>query len=76
VANHTEARALAARLQSSLVDTPLEHDGQIRFTASFSVALTGDYGHDLGTLTTAVTDTLEAVKTAGGNDIVVATDAH
>ncbi|MGO4103555.1 GGDEF domain-containing protein [Leifsonia sp. YAF41] len=75
-ANHTEARALAARLQSSLVDTPLEHDGQIRFTASFSVALTGDYSHDLGTLTTAVTDTLEAVKTAGGNDIVVATNVH
>ena len=75
-ANPAEARAIAVRLQNSLVDTPLEHDGQIRFTASFSVAHTGDYGHDLGALTAAVTDAVDAVKTAGGNDIVVATAAH
>lgn len=74
-ATRAEARAIAARLQISLVDTPLESDGQIRFTASFSVAHTTDHTHDLGTLTAAVTHGVEAVKSAGGNDIRVAASA-
>ncbi len=74
-ASTADARAIAARLQSSLVDTPLDAEGQIRFTASFSVAHTGDHAHDLGALTAAVTHAVEAVKTAGGNDIRVAVAA-
>jgi diguanylate cyclase (GGDEF)-like protein len=74
-ANTAEARAIATRLQISLVDTPLEEAGQIRFTASFSVAHTSDHAHDLRVLTAAVTRTVEAVKVAGGNDIQVAAAA-
>jgi len=74
-ANAADARAITTRLQNSLVDSPLEEEGQIRFTASFSVAHTADHGHDLDVLTAAVTHAVEAVRTAGGNDIRVAVAA-
>ncbi|GAA3876057.1 hypothetical protein GCM10022381_18410 [Leifsonia kafniensis] len=75
-ASALDARAIAARLQIALVDTPLEEGEQIRFTASFSVAHTGDHGHDLDALTAAVSRAVEAVKSAGGNDIQVAAAAR
>ncbi|PPF60579.1 hypothetical protein C5E11_16655 [Clavibacter michiganensis] len=73
VASETEALALAERIQIALVDTPLPDRQKIRLTASLGIATSFDHGYALTALTAAVLSSVEQVKSAGGNHIVVGT---
>lgn len=68
-ASVADERAIAGRIQTALVDEPLPASQQIRLTASFGIADTDGFGHDLGRLTDAVGKAIDAVKLSGGNDI-------
>jgi diguanylate cyclase (GGDEF)-like protein len=70
-ASASEARVLAERIQTALVDEPLQEGSQIRLTASFGIADTFDHGYDLTSLSAAVNTAIDAVKVDGGNDIAV-----
>jgi diguanylate cyclase (GGDEF)-like protein len=70
-ASASEARVLAERIQTALVDEPLQEGAQIRLTASFGIADTFDHGYDLPSLSIAVSAAIDAVKVDGGNDIAV-----
>ena len=70
-ASAAEARALAERMQTSLVDEPLKEASLIRLTASFGIADTFEHGHSLTALGAAVTTAIATVKGNGGNDIAV-----
>ncbi len=71
VASTREARALAERIQATLVDEPLKEASRIRLTASFGIADTFDHGYALTALSVAVNTAVEAVRAGGGNDIAV-----
>ena len=66
-----EARAVAERMQATLVDEPLKEASLIRLTASFGIADTFDHGYALTALSIAVNTAIETVKERGGNDIAV-----
>ena len=66
-----QARAVAERIQATLVDEPLREASLIRLTASFGIADTFDHGHALFALSTAVNTAIDTVKMNGGNDIAV-----
>ncbi|MDJ0376927.1 diguanylate cyclase [Cryobacterium sp. PH31-L1] len=70
-ASAAEARALAERIQTTLVDETLTEASLIRLTASFGIADTFDHGFTLPALSIAVNTAIDTVKTAGGNDIAV-----
>ena len=70
-ASAAEARALAERIQTTLVDETLTEASLIRLTASFGIADTFDHGFTLTALSAAVNTAIDTVKTAGGNNIAV-----
>ena len=70
-ASAAEARALAERIQTMLVDEPLKEASLIRLTASFGIADTFDHGYTLSALSVAVNTAIDTVKVNGGNDIAV-----
>ncbi|MDJ0338422.1 diguanylate cyclase [Cryobacterium sp. PH31-O1] len=70
-ASAAEARALAERIQTTLVDEPLKEASLIRLTASFGIADTFDHGYTLTALSVAVNTAIDTVKVSGGNDIAV-----
>ncbi|TFB77234.1 diguanylate cyclase [Cryobacterium glaciale] len=70
-ASATEARVLAERIQTTLVEEPLKEASLIRLTASFGIADTFDHGYSLTALGDAVNTAITTVKARGGNDIAV-----
>jgi diguanylate cyclase (GGDEF)-like protein len=70
-ASAAEARAIAERIQTALIDEPLPGASLIRLTACFGIADTFDHGYALTALTGAVTTAVDGVKDRGGNGIAV-----
>ncbi|TFC24415.1 diguanylate cyclase [Cryobacterium sp. TMT1-3] len=66
-----EARALAERIQTALVEEPMTEASLIRLTASFGIADTFDHGYSLTALGDAVNTAIGTVTVRGGNDIAV-----
>ncbi|WP_368498738.1 GGDEF domain-containing protein [Herbiconiux sp. A18JL235] len=66
-----DAEQLAIRLQTALVDEPIDPQQSLRATASFGVVDTEGYGYGLPVLRRALDDATHAAREAGGNSIVV-----
>ncbi|QJU54612.1 GGDEF domain-containing protein [Herbiconiux sp. KACC 21604] len=69
--NVVDAEQLAIRLQTALVDEPIDPQQSLRATASFGVVDTDGYGYGLPVLRRALDDATHAAREAGGNSIVV-----
>lgn len=66
-----EAEKLAIRLQTALVDEPIDPQQSLRATASFGVVDTDAFGYSLPALRRALDDATAAARDEGGNRIVV-----
>jgi diguanylate cyclase (GGDEF)-like protein len=71
-ANANEAERLAIRLQTALVDEPIDPQQSLRATASFGVVDTDGFGYSLPALRRALDDATLTARDEGGNRIVVA----
>jgi diguanylate cyclase (GGDEF)-like protein len=69
--NQVDAEQLAIRLQTALVDEPIDPQQSLRATASFGVVDTEGYGYGLPVLRRALDDATSAAREEGGNRIVV-----
>ncbi|MCS5716793.1 GGDEF domain-containing protein [Herbiconiux sp. CPCC 205763] len=69
--NANEAERLAIRLQTALVDEPIDPQQSLRATASFGVVDTDGFGYSLPALRRALDDATLAARDEGGNRIVV-----
>ncbi|SDZ51431.1 GGDEF domain-containing protein [Herbiconiux ginsengi] len=70
-ANANEAERLAIRLQTALVDEPIDPQQSLRATASFGVVDTDAFGYSLPALRRALDDATLTARDEGGNRIVV-----
>lgn len=66
-----EAEELAIRLQTALVDEPIDPEQSLRATASFGVVDTDSFGYSLPALRRALDIATQAARDEGGNRIVV-----
>jgi len=66
-----EAEQLAIRLQTALVDEPIDPQQSLRATASFGVVDTDIFGYGLPVLRRALDDATLKARDEGGNRIVV-----
>ena len=66
-----DAEQLAIRLQTALVDEPIDPQQSLRATASFGVVDTDTYGYGLPVLRRALDDATASARDEGGNRIVV-----
>ncbi|MCS5735627.1 GGDEF domain-containing protein [Herbiconiux daphne] len=70
-AGATEAEQLAIRLQTALVDEPIDPQQSLRATASFGVVDTDSFGYSLPALRRGLDDATLQARDEGGNRIVV-----
>ncbi|MFB2586604.1 GGDEF domain-containing protein [Herbiconiux liukaitaii] len=71
VASAEEAEELAIRLQTALVDEPIDPLQSLRATASFGVVDTDSFGYSLPALRRALDVATSTARDEGGNRIVV-----
>ncbi|GAA2239497.1 hypothetical protein GCM10009851_25990 [Herbiconiux moechotypicola] len=69
--NAADTEQLAIRLQTALVDEPIDPLQSLRATASFGVVDTDGYGYGLPVLRRALDDATHTAREEGGNRIVV-----
>ncbi|MGA1835754.1 GGDEF domain-containing protein [Herbiconiux sp. 11R-BC] len=69
--NAADAEQLAIRLQTALVDEPIDPQQSLRATASFGVVDTDAFGYSLPALRRALDDATLTARDEGGNRIVV-----
>jgi diguanylate cyclase len=67
----SDAERLAIRLQTALVDEPIDPERSLRATASFGVVDTDMFGYSLPVLRKALDEATEAARALGGNRIVL-----
>jgi diguanylate cyclase (GGDEF)-like protein len=70
-ASATDAEQLAIRLQTGLVDEPIDPQQSLRATASFGVVDTDAFGYSLPALRRALDDATQQARDEGGNRIVL-----
>ncbi|ARJ06147.1 diguanylate cyclase [Humibacter sp. BT305] len=67
----SDAERLAIRLQTALVDEPIDPERSLRATASFGVVDTDMFGYSLPVLRKALDEATEKARAQGGNRIVL-----
>ncbi|WP_378147728.1 diguanylate cyclase [Cnuibacter sp. UC19_7] len=67
----SDAERLAIRLQTALVDEPIDPERSLRATASFGVVDTDMFGYSLPVLRKALDDATASARAQGGNRIVM-----
>lgn len=69
----SDAERLAIRLQTALVDEPIDPERSLRATASFGVVDTDTFGYSLPVLRKALDEATEKARAQGGNRIQLGT---